>query len=54
MVTVADGKLGDEALTITVYVPAVAELTTSVSLAAGIDGVRVTLLGFTPAVKPLV
>lgn len=53
IVTVTDGKLGDEALTITMYVPAVAVLTTSVSLAAGDDGARVMLLGLTPAVNPL-
>jgi hypothetical protein len=53
MVTITDGKLGDEALTITMYVPAVAALTVSVKLVKGDAGVSVTLLGFMPAVRPV-
>jgi len=53
IMTVTDGKLGDEALTITMYVPGDAALTVSVRLAKGDAGVRVTLPGLMPTARPL-
>ena len=51
--TVADGKLGDEALMITVYVPGLAALTVSVRPAKGEAGLSVTVPGLIAPVSPL-